>query len=80
MVSSVATIVRPSSNGLLGSDSGPLSFSPVMSVVLYSGAIVDTSGGAAVTLPQVPDGRYMSILLVDNDHYRSCSRPWWGAA
>jgi hypothetical protein len=36
---------------------------------LYSGAIVDTSGGAAVTLPQVPDGRYMSILLVDNDHY-----------
>jgi hypothetical protein len=36
---------------------------------LYSGAIVDTSGGATVTLPQVPDGRYMSILLVDNDHY-----------
>ncbi|WP_294540438.1 DUF1254 domain-containing protein [uncultured Rhodoblastus sp.] len=36
---------------------------------LYSGAIVDTAGGATVTLPQVPDGRYMSILLVDNDHY-----------
>jgi hypothetical protein len=36
---------------------------------LYSGAIVDTSGGATVTLPEVPDGRYMSILLVDNDHY-----------
>jgi Protein of unknown function (DUF1254) len=36
---------------------------------LYSGAIVDTSGGATVTLPHVPDGRYMSILLVDNDHY-----------
>jgi hypothetical protein len=36
---------------------------------LYSGAIVDTSGGATVTLPQVSDGRYMSILLVDNDHY-----------
>ena len=36
---------------------------------LYSGAIVDTSGGATVTLPQVPDGRYMSILLVDNDHF-----------
>jgi hypothetical protein len=36
---------------------------------LYSGAIVDTAGGATVTLPQAPDGRYMSILLVDNDHY-----------
>jgi len=36
---------------------------------LYSAAIVDTSGGATVTLPQVSDGRYMSILLVDNDHY-----------
>jgi len=36
---------------------------------LYSAAIVDTEGGATVTLPEVPDGRYMSILLVDNDHY-----------
>ena len=36
---------------------------------LYSGAIVDTSGGATVTLPEGADGRYMSILLVDNDHY-----------
>jgi Protein of unknown function (DUF1254) len=36
---------------------------------LYSGAIVDTSGGATVALPRVSDGRYMSILLVDNDHY-----------
>jgi hypothetical protein len=36
---------------------------------LYSATIVDASGGATVTLPQAPDGRYMSILLVDNDHY-----------
>lgn len=36
---------------------------------LYSGAIVDTEGGATITLPEVADGRYMSILVVDNDHY-----------
>jgi len=36
---------------------------------LYSAAIVDTSGGATVTLPQPDKGRYMSALLIDNDHY-----------
>jgi hypothetical protein len=36
---------------------------------LYSAAIVDTEGGATVTLPKSPDGRFISILLIDNDHY-----------
>lgn len=36
---------------------------------LYSAAIVDTSKGASVTLPAMPDGRYASILVLDNDHY-----------
>ena len=36
---------------------------------LYSAAIVDTAGGATVTLPKIADGRFISILLVDNDHY-----------
>lgn len=36
---------------------------------LYSGAIIDTEGGATITLPQADDGRYMSVLVVDNDHY-----------
>ena len=36
---------------------------------LYSGAVVDTSQGATVTVPEITDGRYFSVLLVDNDHY-----------
>ena len=36
---------------------------------LYSAAIVDTSKGATITVPKMPDGRYCSVLLVDNDHY-----------
>lgn len=36
---------------------------------LYAGAIIDTSEGGTITLPPSPDGRYMSILLIDNDHY-----------
>jgi len=36
---------------------------------LYSAAIVDTDGGATVTLPEPDAGRYMSILVIDNDHY-----------
>lgn len=36
---------------------------------LYSGAIIDTEGGATITLPQVDKGSYMSVLVVDNDHY-----------
>jgi hypothetical protein len=36
---------------------------------LYSGAVVDTSRGARLTVPEVSDGRYYSVLLLDNDHY-----------
>jgi hypothetical protein len=36
---------------------------------LYSASIVDTSKGATVTVPKMPKGRLMSVLLVDNDHY-----------
>jgi hypothetical protein len=36
---------------------------------LYSVAIVDTQGGATLTLPPVPKRRFMSALVIDNDHY-----------
>lgn len=36
---------------------------------LYSGAIIDTEGGATVTVPEMSGGRYVSVQLVDNDHY-----------
>lgn len=36
---------------------------------LYGGMIVDTAGGATITIPEMPDGRYASVLVVDNDHY-----------
>lgn len=36
---------------------------------LYSPAVVDTSRGATITVPKMPDGRYCSVLLIDNDHY-----------
>lgn len=36
---------------------------------LYSMGIVDTAGGATITMPSIPAGRYASIYLVDNDHY-----------
>lgn len=36
---------------------------------LYAGAVVDTEGGATVTIPKFPDDRYFSVLIVDNDHY-----------
>lgn len=35
---------------------------------LYSGAIVDISNGAALTLPEA-NGRYMTVMAVDEDHY-----------
>jgi hypothetical protein len=37
--------------------------------VLYSGAVVDVEKGATVTFPEIPEGRYASLLLIDNDHY-----------
>ena len=36
---------------------------------LYSGAVVDISKGATITIPEIPAGRYASILLIDNDHF-----------
>ncbi len=36
---------------------------------LYAGAVVDTSRGGTITVPEVSDGRYFSVLMIDNDHY-----------
>jgi hypothetical protein len=36
---------------------------------LYTVALVDTSKGATITVPEMPAGRYFSVLLIDNDHY-----------
>ena len=36
---------------------------------LYSMGVVDTSKGATITVPKLPEGRYASVYLVDNDHY-----------
>src|SRR5512137_3040365 len=36
---------------------------------IYSIVIVDTAKGATITLPRAPDGRLISALVVDNDHY-----------
>lgn len=35
---------------------------------LHGGAVVDTEGGATITIPELPDRRYASILVIDNDH------------
>ena len=35
---------------------------------LYSSAIVDISGGATLTIPDAGD-RYLSVMVVNNDHY-----------
>ena len=35
---------------------------------LYSGAIVDISEGATLTIPQT-NGRYVSVMIVNEDHY-----------
>jgi len=36
---------------------------------LYSMGIVDTSKGATIAVPELPRDRYVSVYLVDNDHY-----------
>ncbi|GLP78429.1 murein transglycosylase [Mycobacterium antarcticum] len=36
---------------------------------LYSMAVVDNSAGATITVPELPGDRYVSVYLVDNDHY-----------
>jgi len=50
----------------------PLDEQPVVRMnrdTLYSAAVVDTQGGATITIPEFPDDRYFSILVIDNDHY-----------
>ena len=50
----------------------PLDKQPVIRMnldTLYSGAVVDTSKGATITLPEVPAGRFISAQVIDNDHY-----------
>ena len=34
----------------------------------YSGAIIDTTQGATVTIPET-NGRYLSVMVVQSDHY-----------
>lgn len=36
---------------------------------LYGSAVIDTEGGATITVPKAEDGRYISVLVLDNDHY-----------
>ena len=36
---------------------------------LHTVAVVDTSKGATITVPEMSAGRYFSVLLLDNDHY-----------
>lgn len=36
---------------------------------LYSATVIDTSKGASITLPKPDKGRYISVLVIDNDHY-----------
>jgi hypothetical protein len=34
----------------------------------YSGAVIDTTQGASITIPET-NGRYLSVMVVQNDHY-----------
>lgn len=37
--------------------------------VLYSGGVFDAREGLEITFPEMPDERYASIFILDNDHY-----------
>ncbi|GJM64558.1 DUF1214 domain-containing protein [Persicobacter diffluens] len=37
--------------------------------VLYSGGVFDARKGLDITFPEMPDDRYASIFIIDNDHY-----------
>ena len=37
--------------------------------VLYSGGVFDAKEGLKVTFPEMPDQRYASVYVIDNDHY-----------
>lgn len=50
----------------------PLDNQPIIRMnrdTLYASAVVDTEGGATVTIPEFPDDRYFSVYVIDNDHY-----------
>ena len=36
---------------------------------LYGSVVIDTEGGATITVPKAEGGRYISVLVLDNDHY-----------
>jgi hypothetical protein len=36
---------------------------------LYTTGVIDTAGGTTITLPEAPKGRYIALLVIDNDHY-----------
>lgn len=38
---------------------------------IYSGYVADVSQGGTVTVPATDDGRYLSVMVVENDHYIS---------
>jgi hypothetical protein len=49
----------------------PVDHQPVIRMnrdTLYSAAVVDISGGASVTIPEAGD-RYLSVMVVSQDHY-----------
>lgn len=37
--------------------------------VLYSGGVFDAEDGITINFPQLPDDRYASVYIIDNDHY-----------
>ena len=37
--------------------------------VLYSGGVFDAKEGLEITFPKLPDERYASVYILDNDHY-----------
>lgn len=37
--------------------------------VLYSGGVFDAKEGLKISFPEIPDTRYASIYILDNDHY-----------
>ena len=37
--------------------------------VLYSGGIFDAKKGLTIQFPEIPDDRYCSVYIIDNDHY-----------
>lgn len=46
---------------------------------LYGGGVIDTAKGARVYVPEAPDGRYLSLFILNNDHYTLdiFSEPGW---